>query len=164
LIVVAVDGRLDALFPALPVRTARLQMLATAPLPPLLDCPVYCRRGYDYVQQATDGRLFVGGGRDLFEEQEWSASAEPSPDVQGYLDALAQRFAGTQVAVDHRWAASVGFTDDGRPICAPVDDGVMAVGGYNGTGNLVGPVTARAAVNVLVDHVGPPSWTRGSQP
>ncbi len=54
--------------------------------------------------------------------------------------------AGGPVEVTHRWAASVGFTADGRPLCTQVDDGVVAVGGYNGTGNLVGPVAARAAV------------------
>ena len=55
------------------------------------------------------------------------------------------------IEVTHRWAASVGFTDDGRPLCVEVDDGVMAVGGYSGTGNLVGPVAARAAVAWLVN-------------
>jgi hypothetical protein len=40
---------------------------------------------------------------------------------------------------------------DGRALCAAVDDGVMAIGGYNGTGNLVGPVAARAAIAHLLD-------------
>lgn len=157
-IVVAVDGGLDALFPQLAVRTARLQMLATAPVARRLDCPVYCRWGYDYAQQAADGRLFVGGGRDLHEVAEWTASTDPSAPVQDYLDTLATRFANEPVATTHRWAASVGFTTDGRPLCRLVDDGVAAVGGYNGTGNLVGPVAARAAVALLADGVAPPQY------
>ena len=39
-----------------------------------------------------------------------------------------------------------------------VDDGVVAVGGYNGTGNLVGPVAARAAVAYALDGTEPPSY------
>jgi gamma-glutamylputrescine oxidase len=62
------------------------------------------------------------------------------------------------VEVTHRWAASVGYTTDDRPLCTIVDDGVVAIGGYCGTGNLVGPVIARAAVAYLLDGTGPPEW------
>jgi gamma-glutamylputrescine oxidase len=159
-IIVALDGRLDVLLPQLAhrVRTARLQMVATAPVSPgRLHCPVYGRWGYDYAQQRPDGRLFVGGGRDRFESDEWTVEAEPSPDVQGYIEHLATRFAGADVSVTHRWAASVGFTGgDGRALCTAVDHGLVAIGGYNGTGNLVGPVAARAAVALALDGTPPP--------
>ncbi len=155
-VVVAVDGRLDLLVPSLAdrVRTARLQMVTTEPVRPgRLPCPVYGRWGYDYAQQDAEGRVFCGGGRDLFEADEWTHDAEPSARVQGYIADLAGRMAGEEVAITHRWAASVGFTVgvDGRALCARVDDGVMAIGGYNGTGNLVGPVAARAAIAHLLD-------------
>jgi glycine/D-amino acid oxidase-like deaminating enzyme len=71
--------------------------------------------------------------------------------------------AAAPVQVTHRWAASVGFTDDGRPVCAQVADGVVAVGGYSGTGNLVGPVAARAAVGLACDGTPPPDWCAGSE-
>jgi glycine/D-amino acid oxidase-like deaminating enzyme len=159
-VIVAVDGRLATLLPRLAgrVRTARLQMIATAPAPPRLPCPVYGRWGYDYAQQLPDGRLFVGGGRDRFAEAEWTDATEPTADVQGYIDGVAARMAGRPVQVTARWAASVGFTADARSLCTVVEDGLVAVGGYNGTGNLVGPVAARAAVALAVDHVPPPAW------
>ncbi|MDT4996650.1 MAG: gamma-glutamylputrescine oxidase [Pseudonocardiales bacterium] len=160
-VIVAVDGRLEVLLPQLTgrVRTARLQMLATEPVAPgRLPCPVYGRWGHDYAQQSADGRLFAGGGRDLFADAEWTADSEPSGPVQDYIDGLATRMAGEPVRVTHRWAASVGFTPDGRPLCTPVADGVVAVGGYNGTGNLVGPVAARAAVALAVDGTPPPPY------
>jgi glycine/D-amino acid oxidase-like deaminating enzyme len=138
------------------LRTARLQMLATEPVAPgRLPCPVYGRWGYDYAQQGPDGRLYVGGGRDRFVKAEWTGSVEPSPQVQRYLDGIAGRMAGAPVAVSHRWAASVGFTADARPLCTEVAAGVIAVGGYNGTGNLVGPVAARAAVALALDGTPP---------
>jgi glycine/D-amino acid oxidase-like deaminating enzyme len=160
IVIVAVDGRLDVLLPQLSdrVRTARLQMIATAPVSPgRLHCPVYGRWGYDYAQQLADGRLFVGGGRDRFEADEWAIDSEPSEPVQQYVQHIATRFAGAPVSVTHRWAASVGFTHDGRALCTAVDDGVVAIGGYNGTGNLVGPVAARAAVALALDGTPPPS-------
>lgn len=161
IVIVAVDGRLELVLPSLAgrVRTARLQMLATEPLPaPRLPCPLYGRWGYDYAQQTTDGRLFVGGGRDLFAGQEWTAKTEPTQAVQAYLDRIAPRIAGGPVRVSHRWAASVGFTPDGRPLCTRVDANTTAIGGYNGTGNLVGPIAARAAVALAVDGTAPPGY------
>ncbi|MDQ2796783.1 MAG: FAD-binding oxidoreductase [Actinomycetota bacterium] len=160
-IVVAVDGKLGRVVPKLTrrLRTARLQMLATAPVAAgRLPCPVYGRWGYDYAQQGLDGRLYVGGGRDRFESAEWTGRTEPSRQMQRYLDDVAERFAGSPVEVTHRWAASVGFTSDGRPLCTLVDDGVVAIGGYNGTGNLIGPVAARAALDYVLDGVPPPPY------
>ena len=159
-VVVAVDGGLERLLPVLAgrVRTARLQMLATAPVAAArVPCPVYGRWGYDYAQQAADGALAVGGGRDLFASAEWTQDTTPTTAVQAHIERLAARVAGGPVTVAARWAASVGFTPDGRPLCVEVEPGVVAVGGYNGTGNLVGPVAARAAVALALDGAEPPA-------
>lgn len=159
-IIVAVDGQLERLLPALAprVRTARLQMLATAPLPARLPCPVYGRWGFDYAQQSADGRLFAGGGRDQFRAAEWTHETTVTPAVQRWIEAVAERMAGRPVTVRSRWAASVGFTADGRPLCTQTQPGIVACGGYNGTGNLVGPVAARAAVAFAVDGTVPPPY------
>jgi glycine/D-amino acid oxidase-like deaminating enzyme len=165
LVVVAVDGRLELLLPALAdlVRTARLQMLSTTPVPPgRLPCPVYARWGYDYAQQDAAGRLYVGAGRDRFADAEWTTDTEPTEPVQRYAEEVAARMAGRPVGVAARWAASVGFTKDGRALCLPLDDGVVACGGYSGIGNLVGPVAARAAVAWLVDGTLPPAYFRST--
>ena len=162
LVVVAVDGGLDALLPQVVsvVRTARLQMLATSPISVgLVPCPVYCRWGYDYAQQDGAGRLLVGGGRDRHAAAEWTREAAPTPPVQEWIEQVASRIAGASVEVTHRWASTVGFTLDGRPFCDEVAPGVVACGGYSGTGNLVGVLAARAAVALAVDGQRPPSWT-----
>lgn len=159
-VIVAVDGRLELALPQLAgrVRSARLQMLSTAPVAERLPCPVYGRWGYDYAQQAADGRLFVGGGRDRFVDEEWTVDADPTEPVQRHIEGVAQRMAGERVRVTHRWGASVGFTPDGRPLCTEVGPGAVAIGGYNGTGNLVGPVAARAAVALALDGTPPPAY------
>jgi len=161
LVIVAVDGRLELLLPELAgrVRTTRLQMLATEPVSPgRLPCPVYGRWGYDYAQQDASGRLFVGGGRDTDCGAEWTTDTEPSWSVQGWIDRIARRFAGAPVTVTHRWGASAGYTPDARPLVTEVRPGVIACGGYNGTGNLVGPIAARAAVALGLDHTAPADY------
>ncbi|MFL6160834.1 MAG: NAD(P)/FAD-dependent oxidoreductase [Jatrophihabitantaceae bacterium] len=161
LVIVAVDGRLELLLPELAgrVRTTRLQMLATEPVTPnRLPCPVYCRWGYDYAQQDAAGRLYVGGGRDRDVEREWTHDTDPSPTVQAWIERIAARFAGAPIRISHRWAASAGYTPDGRPIVAEVRAGVVACGGYNGTGNLIGPIAARAAVALGLDGIKPSEY------
>jgi gamma-glutamylputrescine oxidase len=44
-----------------------------------------------------------------------------------------------------------------------VDAGVVACGGYSGTGNLVGPIAARAAVALALDGAPPPSYFSSGQ-
>lgn len=154
-VVVAVDGGLERLVPALAgrVRTARLQMLATAPTSAVsVSRPVYRRWGYDYFQQRPDGSILVGGLRDRFVDHEWSDVAEPTDEVQAGLDRLlADVVGGRAVEVTHRWAGCSAFTTDHRPVCEVVNDGMVAVGGYSGTGNVVGPLCGRAAVQLLFD-------------
>jgi gamma-glutamylputrescine oxidase len=82
--------------------------------------------------------------------------------VQAYIETVARRMAGgPPVGITHRWAASVGYTADGRALVTQVDDRVVACGGYSGTGNLVGPVAARAGVQLLLDSVPTPGCFAG---
>ncbi len=164
-VVVAVDGGLEHVVPQTTgrVRSARLQMLATLPVAAgRLPYPVYGRWGYDYAQQGRDGRLYVGGGRDRFAPEEWTTDTAPTAPVQAWIEGVAARMAGGgPVGVARRWAATVGFTVDGRPLCTEVLPHVVACGGYNGVGNLVGPVAARAAVALALDGTAPPGYFAG---
>ncbi len=147
-VVVAVDGRLELLLPELAgvVRTVRLQMLGTAPDPAVsVPRPVYLRDGYEYWQQLPDGRLAVGGFRDVGGDAEETSSADPAEPVQAAIEHLLRTRIGSTAPVTHRWAASVGYTSNGLPFLGEVRDRVWAAGGYCGTGNVVGALCGRAA-------------------
>ena len=150
-VIVAVDGRLEQIFPELSprVRSARLQMLATGPAPEVsFTRPVYWRHGFEYWQQLPDGSIALGGFRDHGGEGEWTHSAEPTELIQGLLDGFLREHLKVLAPVTHRWAASVAYTTDGLPVLEQVRDNVWAVGGYCGTGNIVGALSARAAVRL----------------
>jgi glycine/D-amino acid oxidase-like deaminating enzyme len=149
-VLVAMDGKLERLLPELEgrIRTARLQMLATAPLEVRFTRPVYRRWGYDYWQQLPDGRLALGGMRDLGGEEEWTAQDAPSEKVQQHLERLLAQL-GIQAPITHRWAASVAYTQTGLPIAEEVRPAVWAIGGYSGTGNVVGALLGREAAAML---------------
>jgi glycine/D-amino acid oxidase-like deaminating enzyme len=147
-VIVAVDGRLEALVPELrgAVRTARLQMLATAPPRDVsLPCPISLNYGFDYAQQLPDGSVAIGGGRDRDMEREWTMETDPTAGIQRYLEHLARDVLHDNARVTHRWAASVSYTDSGLPVFAEVRPSVWAIGGYCGSGNLMGGLAGRAA-------------------
>lgn len=150
-VIVAVDGRLERIVPELEgrVRTARLQMLATAPAADVsFPRPVYYRHGYEYWQQLPDRSVAIGGFRDHALEQEWTHDAEPTERVQGLIERFLRERLRVSAPVTHRWAASVGYTPDGLPVCEEVRPRLWAVGGYNGTGNIVGALCGRAAAQL----------------
>ena len=152
-IVVAVDGRIELLLPELATRarTARLQMLATAPVTDARwPRPVYERWGLDYWQQRGDDRLVLGGCRDVGGNAEWTADATPTDEVQSALDRLLRERLNVLAPVTHRWAASVAYTQSGLPIIEQVRPRVWAIGAYSGTGNVVGALCARAAAELVV--------------
>lgn len=146
---VAVDGRLELLLPELTgrVRTARLQMLATAPTREItVPCPMYYREGYEYWQQLPDGRIALGGFRDAGGPGEWTHDTTASAVVQEHLERFLREHLKVEAPITHRWAASAGYTDTGLPIIEQVRPHVWALGGYSGTGNVIGALSARAVV------------------
>ncbi len=157
-VIVAVDGRLEQVFPELRgrVRTARLQMLGTAPAPEVdFPRPVYYRGGYEYWQQLPDRRIALGGFRDRALEEEWTDVDFPSERIQVLLERFLREHLKVRAEITHRWAASVGYTPDGLPILEEVRPRIWAVGGYNGTGNIVGQLGARAAVRLACGQASP---------
>ncbi|MBA2529694.1 MAG: FAD-binding oxidoreductase [Euzebyales bacterium] len=153
-VVVAVDGALERVLPELTGRvwTVRAQMLATGPAPEVdIPRPVYARWGWDYWQQLPDKRVALGGFRDLGGDAERSVDATPSPAVQRHLEEFLRAGLGVRAPITHRWAGCIAFTKDRVPIVEEVRERVWATGAYSGTGNVLGAVCARAAVQRALD-------------
>ncbi len=151
--IVAVDGALESMFRDLhgKVRTARLQMLSTKPeAHRKFPLPMYARWGYDYLQQLPDGRIAMGGCRDLHEAEEWTTSKEPTEAVQQSIERMLRTY-GVTAPVERRWAANVGYTKSGVPIAQEVlRPNIWAFGGYNGTGNVPGSLLGRAVARQVI--------------
>jgi gamma-glutamylputrescine oxidase len=151
-VVVAVDGGLERLLPELAprVRTARLQMLATAPTREItVTRPVYARWGFDYWQQRPDGAIALGGARDVGGDSEWTTDATPTAPVQAALERRLREQLGVHAPITHRWGATVGYTNDGMPVVSEVRPNLWAIGGYSGTGNVVGALLGRGMARWL---------------
>ncbi|MFN0159312.1 MAG: NAD(P)/FAD-dependent oxidoreductase [Bacteroidota bacterium] len=152
---VCVDGGLELVLPELAprVRTARLQMLASAPTNEIhVSRPVYARFGYEYWQQLADGRIALGGFRDLGGEDEWTTSVETSSVIQSALENFLRTQLRVHAAVTHRWSALVAYTTTGLPIVEEVRPGVWATGAYSGTGNVIGALCGRGIARLAIGN------------
>ena len=158
-VVVAADGDLGTLVPAFAgrVRAVRLHMVATAPVDDVvLPYPVYARDGYEYAQQLPDGRIALGGFRDL-DRGAYTDAEEIDPDVAARLERYLAEDLDVVAPVTHRWVGIVGYSGDERPFAgaAPGEPGLFALGGYCGTGNVNAFVAARIVADLATTGQSP---------
>ncbi|MEO0630604.1 MAG: FAD-binding oxidoreductase, partial [Planctomycetota bacterium] len=157
-VLVCTNAYAGSLLPSLAdrVRPNRGQMLAIHAPGVELHASYYLDGGSEYIRQAHDGTIVVGGMRKHFEQAERTTSDEPTAEVQAALEDFAERALGTRGTVVARWAGTMGFTADGLPIVEPVvlegiDPGrVWFCGGFTGHGMSLGVVTAQRAVHAML--------------
>ena len=142
-VVVASDGYPSGLVAELDglIRPTRGQVVVTEPLSELLYArPHYARRGFDYWQQLPDGRLLVGGRRDVTLEAEFTAEEATTAPVQTALTSLIRDLVGRVPAITHRWSGIFGTSPDDLPLVGrvPGREGVWVARGYSGHGNVLG--------------------------
>jgi glycine/D-amino acid oxidase-like deaminating enzyme len=160
-ILVATDGYGHGLVPELAdlIWPTRGQVLASEPLDRLLyDRPHYARQGFDYWQQLPDGRILLGGFRDVSILDELTDVEETTPAVQSSLESFLHELAGEEVAVTHRWAGIFGLTQDLLPLVGPVpgrEDRVWVAGGYSGHGNVLGFACGQLVADAILDRESP---------
>jgi gamma-glutamylputrescine oxidase len=142
-VVVATDGYPSGLLGELEglIIPTRGQMIATEPLPErLYSMPHYGRHGLDYWHQDPDGRLLIGGFRDVDMESEFTAAEETTPRIQAALEGFAEALVGRMPEITHRWSGVFGLVPDLMPVVGrvPGRDGLWVAGGYSGHGNVLG--------------------------
>jgi gamma-glutamylputrescine oxidase len=159
-VVLATDGYTHGLVPELDrvITPARAQMLATEPLRErYFEQVMHARAGWDYWQQTPDGRLLIGGQRDLELESEFTRDDEPTPTIQERVEQVARTLLPELPAVTHRWAGSMGFTPDWLPIVGalPGRPGVWASLGYSGHGNVLALACGEGVARDLLGQADP---------
>ena len=167
-VVVAADGALPALVPeyAGRVRSRRLHMVATEPLPPTLDHLVYARWGYEYLQQRPDGRILAGGFSDVDADDSYTDSDSGSPAIWERVERYLREDLGTEAAVSHRWAGVVGYSDDSLPYVGEVPGraGLYVSGGYSGVGNVPGFMCGRDLADTIAGNGPEPLFPADREP
>ncbi len=167
-VVVAADGALPALVPEYGgrVRSRRLHMVATEPLPPTLDRLVYARWGYEYLQQRPDGRILAGGFSDVDADDSYTDSDAGSPAIWERVETYLREDLGATGAVTHRWAGVVGYSGDSLPYVGEVPDrpGLFVSGGYSGVGNVPGFMCGRDLADTIAGNGPEPLFPADREP
>ena len=141
--IVATDGYGHGLVPELAdaIWPTRGQVIVSEPIDRVLyDKPHYARQGFDYWQQLPDGRVLLGGFRDVSILDELTDVEETTPRIQASLEEFLGELIGETPRVSHRWAGIFGLTQDLLPLVGrvPGRDGLWVAGGYSGHGNVLG--------------------------
>jgi glycine/D-amino acid oxidase-like deaminating enzyme len=131
------------------VRPVRGQMLASAPVgATVFERPAYANRGYRYWRQRADGRLLVGGWRDVAAEDEVGEDERTTPRIQDQLERFL-RDRCPEATVTHRWAGTMGFSHDALPYVGQLDDGVFVNGGFTGHGMAFATATGELIADLV---------------
>ncbi len=100
----------------------RGQVISTAPLErEVAPCPTYANWGYQYWRQTQDGRLVIGGWRDLDLDGETGFEIRLTPRIQAAIEQGLRDLVPEGAAIEHRWAGTMGFARDGRPLVGWLD-------------------------------------------
>ncbi len=144
-VILATNAYSPQLVPSVRIQPTRAQMLATAPeFSRVTDLPVYSHYGYRYWRQLASGEVLIGGWRDTSLESEKTYDDEPTAEIQEHLDgALVDLRVGSPVT--HRWAGTMGFTEDGLPLAGPLEGmpNVYICAGFTGHGMGFAFITAK---------------------
>jgi glycine/D-amino acid oxidase-like deaminating enzyme len=159
-VIAAADGALPTLVPeyAGRVRARRLHMIATEPVPPVVEPMVYARWGYEYLQQRPDGRILAGGFSDVDGDASYTDRDDGNSVIWGRVERYLGEELGVSAEVTHRWAGVVGYSDDQLPYVgeAPGRPGLYVAGGYSGVGNVPGFMSGRDLADAIAGHAREP--------
>ncbi|MGH2442483.1 MAG: NAD(P)/FAD-dependent oxidoreductase [Chloroflexota bacterium] len=158
-VIVATNAYTGVLLRGLPISPARGQVMATEPLTRMVSpYPMYANNGYQYWRQTAEGRLVVGGWRDLDMAGETGVDERLHRGIQCALDGFAEMLLGAPPNVEYRWAGIMGFTPDRYPLVGALEDGLWIAAGYSGHGvSMAFSCGMRVAEKVLGRSVSIPS-------
>jgi len=151
-VLVATNGFTQKLLPDLHVTPARNQVLITKPIPDLAvkGCFHY-DKGYVYFRNVGN-RILLGGGRNLFQEQESTADFGMTENVQQYLKTLLQTriLPDKNIEVERWWSGILGIGDSKTPIIRQISPNVVAAVRLGGMGVAIGVLTGEEGAAALL--------------
>lgn len=117
---VTTNADLPVLFPEFSkvLQPGRGQILTTNPIDWNVRGPCYFTKDLCYFRKLADGRLLVGGFRNLSPQTEVTSLDATTDTIQEALKKFVEtRFKNTKAfSISHQWAGTMAFTTDGQPL------------------------------------------------
>tara|TARA_Y100000815_G_scaffold7710_1_gene7270 strand:+ start:239 stop:1357 length:1119 start_codon:yes stop_codon:yes gene_type:complete len=127
------------------VEPARSQVLVTKPIKDLhIKGTFHLDEGYLYFRN-IDGRILLGGGRNIDQKNEQTDSFEITPKIQDYLDELLKNtiLPDLDYEIDHRWSGIMGMGDKKKPIIKEISKNVFCGIRLSGIGVAIGSLVGK---------------------
>jgi gamma-glutamylputrescine oxidase len=137
----------DKIFPT------RGQIMVTESVAKFMEGPCYANFVLDYFRQLEDGRVLIGGFRQLEKATEVGYSDHTTDVIQNSLYEFLQKHlpALKGKAITHRWSGVMGFSFDGQPLVGSLPDQPQTyfVGGFTGHGLGLAFHSAKVLVDLM---------------
>ena len=151
-IIVATNGFAKQLMPQLDVSPARAQVLVTSPIKNLkLKGTFHYQQGYYYFRN-IDGRILLGGGRNLDFEKEETTEFGLTEKVQQKLESILKEniLPHHTYKIEHRWSGIMGVGSEKKPIIKHITKNVVCAVRMGGMGVAIGSLVGEMAVDELI--------------
>jgi hypothetical protein len=146
------NGFTPQLFPSLEVKSARNQVLITAPIPGLkLKGSFHYNKGYVYFRNVGN-RVLLGGGRHLYMQEESTDKMEITAEIQNFLEDFLHKHIinGHFAAIEMRWSGILGIGDEKKPIISQYSDHIFTAVRLGGMGVAIGILVGKEGADLLL--------------
>lgn len=149
------NGFSEPFFPDLDLKPARGLILVTAPIPGLkLRGAFHHNKGYDYFRE-IDGRVLLGGGRNLDVTGETCTEQNINPQIYEYLQGLLRETVLPNHAptIEYVWTGTMGIGQTKSPIIRQYEPHVFCAVRMGGMGVALGSQTGTDAAELVLQSL-----------
>lgn len=154
-VLVCTNGFSKPLFPDLDVKPARGLIIVTEPIPGLkIKGTFHHNKGYDYFRN-IDGRILLGGGRNLDVERETTTEYGVNPTIYEYLLSLLHNTLLPEIKpkIDYTWTGTMGIGASKKPIIQETEPHVFCAIRMGGMGVALGSQTGADAADMVLRNL-----------
>ncbi|TVR39865.1 MAG: FAD-binding oxidoreductase [Cryomorphaceae bacterium] len=150
-LLLATNGFTGNLIPGLDVRPTRAQVLITEPVEGLrLKGAFHMDRGYYYFRD-VDGRVLLGGARNLAINEEFTTDTDTSSFIQNHLQLFLNQhiLPDCDTHIDMRWTGLMGTGATKEPIVEKITNRLGVAVRLGGMGVAIGTIVGKEAAAMM---------------
>ena len=138
----------------LPVKPARAQVLVTKPIENLkIKGCFHYDEGYYYFRN-IEGRLLIGGGRNVDFEGEETTEMQVTDKIQNSIIEIIDRhiLKNQSYEIDYAWSGIMGVGEDKSPIIKMINENTAVAVKLGGMGVAIGSLVGKEAADLILNH------------
>ncbi len=150
-VILATNAFIKDLIPELDVIPGRGQVFITEPIKQLkIKGTFHYNKGFFYFRN-IDGKILLGGGRNLDFKGEETTEPGVSAKIQEELEKLLYEtiIPGQKPKIEYRWSGVMGFGKDLKPIVKEISPGLFCAVRCNGMGVAMGSLLAEQVADLV---------------